>query len=173
MNVSLIVAFVFATSMNAQSSSSSKASSNDIVETAASVKDFSTLVTAVKAAGLVEVLQSEGPFTVFAPTNAAFEKLPKESLNALLKPENKETLQTVLTYHVVKGNMMAADVLNALKENKGKMKVETVSGESFTATLEDGKVKIYDGKGNVATVVKTDVKTSNGVIHILDTVLLP
>ena len=163
---SLIIAFVVASNINAQSS-------KDIVATAASLDDFSTLVTAVKAAELVEVLQSDGPFTVFAPLNSAFEKLPQEALAGLLKPENKSDLQKVLTYHVVKGNLMAKDVVAALKENGGKMKVETVSGESFTVMLSDGNVAIMDNNNNVAKVLKTDVKTSNGVIHILDTVLMP
>jgi len=166
-NLSLITIFVFATSVTAQSSS------YDIVKNAASIDDFSTLVTAVKAADLVEVLQSDGPFTVFAPTNDAFAKLPKETLSSLLKPENKATLQKVLTYHVVKGNLMAADVLKAIKDNDGKLSVKTVSGDSFTVTTKDGKVVIVDAKGNTSTIVKTDVKSSNGVIHVLDTVILP
>jgi uncharacterized surface protein with fasciclin (FAS1) repeats len=164
--LSLVVAFVCTTSTFAQKT-------GDIVETAASVKDFSTLVTAVKAAELVKVLQSDGPFTVFAPTNAAFNNLPKGTVETLLQPENKEKLQAVLTYHVVKGNLMASDVVEALQKNDGKMKVETVQGASLTVTLEDGKVKLYDNNKNVATVVKTDVKATNGVIHVIDTVVLP
>ena len=164
--LSFIVAIVVTVNMNAQSS-------KDIVETAASVEDFSTLVTAVKAAELVEVLQSDGPFTVFAPVNTAFEKLPKGALENLLKPENKENLQKVLTYHVVEGNLMAKDVLTALEKNGGKMKVETVSGESITVMLKDGGVAIMDSNNGISKVIKTDVKTSNGVIHILDTVLMP
>ena len=141
--LSLILAFIVASNVNAQSS-------KDIVETAASLDDFSTLVTAVKAAELVEVLQSEGPFTVFAPLNSAFEKLPKDALAGLLKPENKGALQGVLTYHVVKGNLMAKDVLAALEKNGGKMNVETVSGESFTVMLKDGNVAIMDSNSNVS-----------------------
>ena len=167
LNLSLITAFVLSTSVNAQSPS------NNIVENAASVDDFSTLVTAVKVAELEEVLQSKGPFTVFAPLNSAFEKLPKGTLGNLLKPENKETLQKVLTYHVVKGNLMAKDVVATLKKKGGKMKVETVSGDSFTVLLKDGSVMIKDTKGNMSKVVKTDVKSTNGVIHVIDTVLLP
>ncbi len=166
-NFSLITMFLFATLVNAQSAK------NNIVENAASIDDFSTLVTAVKAADLVDVLQSDGPFTVFAPTNDAFAKLPKETLSSLLKPENKSALQKVLTYHVVKGNLMAADVLKAVKENKGKLSVKTVSGDNFTVTTKDGNVVIVDAKGNTSTIVKTDVKSSNGVIHVLDTVILP
>ncbi len=164
--LSVVIAFVCTTTLSAQKSA-------DIVDTAASLSDFSTLVTAVKAADLVDVLKSEGPFTVFAPTNNAFGKLPKSTLQALLKPENKEKLQAVLTYHVVKGNLMASDVLTALEKNKGKMKVKTVGGSELTVALDGGKVKLYDNNGNVSTVVKPDVKTSNGVIHVIDTVVIP
>ena len=166
-SISLNAMLIFATSVNAQKSS------YDIVKNAASIDDFSTLVTAVKAAELVEVLQSKGPFTVFAPTNDAFGKLPKETLSSLLKPENKATLQKILTYHVVKGNLMASDVLSAVKKNGGEMKVKSVSGDSFTVTTQGGKVVIKDAKGNTSTIVKTDVKSSNGVIHVIDTVILP
>lgn len=164
--LSLIVAFVVALTANAQSS-------NTIVENAASIDDFSTLVTAVKTAGLAEVLSSEGPFTVFAPVNKAFEKLPEGTVETLLKPENKEKLQAILTYHVVKGNLMAADVVAALNKNNGKMSVETVSGESLTVLLKDGSVMLMDNQGNYAKVVKTDVESSNGVIHVIDTVVIP
>jgi len=163
-NLSLVIAFVFTTTLFAQ---------KDIVDTAAGVDDFSTLVTAVKTAGLVEALKGEGPFTVFAPTNDAFGKLPEGTVDALLKPENKEKLQSVLTYHVVKGNLMASDVVGALKKNKGKMKVETLGGNELTVALDGQNVKLYDNNGNVATIVKTDVKTSNGVIHVIDTVVIP
>ncbi|MBS3738124.1 fasciclin domain-containing protein [Mesohalobacter halotolerans] len=166
-STSLIAMLIFATSVNAQKSS------YDIVKNAASIDDFSTLVTAVKAAELVDVLQSKGPFTVFAPTNDAFGKLPKETLSNLLKPENKTTLQKVLTYHVVKGNLMASDVLTAVKKNGGKLKVETVSGDSFTVTTKNDSAVIMDAKGNTSTIIKTDVKSSNGVIHVIDTVILP
>lgn len=131
-----------------------------VVEIAAGNKSFTTLVAAVKAAGLAETLSGDGPFTVFAPTNEAFEKLPKGTVETLLKPENKEKLQAVLTYHVVGGKIMAADVKPG--------KVKTVNGESFTITVEDGAVKVDE-----ATVVKTDIVGSNGVIHVIDTVILP
>lgn len=165
--LTLVIAFMVASnvSLNAQS--------KDIVATAASVDDFSTLVTAVKAADLVEVLQSKGPFTVFAPVNKAFESLPKGALENLLKSENKETLQKVLTYHVVKGNIMAKDVLAAVEKNGGKLSVETVSGDKFTVMLKGEDVMIMDQKGNYSKVVKTDVKASNGVIHVIDTVIMP
>ena len=163
--LSLVIAFVCTSTLSAQKA--------DIVDTAASVEDFSTLVTAVEAAGLVDALKGDGPFTVFAPTNAAFGKLPKGTVETLLKSENKEKLQAILTYHVVKGNLMAADVVGALKENKGKMKVKTLGGSELTVALEGENVKLYDNNGNSATVVKTDVKTSNGVIHVIDTVVIP
>lgn len=163
---SLIIAFVVAANVNAQSSKT-------IVENAASIDDFSTLVTAVKAADLVDVLSSEGPFTVFAPLNSAFEKLPKGTVASLLKSENKKKLQTVLTYHVVKGNLMAKDVLAAVEKNGGKLEVKTVAGGTLTVMLKDGNVMLMDNQGNYAKVVKTDVESSNGVIHVIDTVVMP
>ena len=135
----------------------------DIVDTAAGNKDFSTLVAAVQAAGLVETLKSKGPFTVFAPTNAAFAKLPAGTVESLLKPENNATLVKILTYHVVSGKVLAADVVKL----NGKM-VKTVQGSDVTITVADGKVKVND-----SNVVATDIETSNGVIHVIDTVLLP
>ena len=133
----------------------------DIVDTAVGAGSFKTLVAAVKAAELVETLKGKGPFTVFAPTNEAFAKLPKETLESLLKPENKDKLAAILTYHVVAGKVTAADVVK-LTEAK------TVNGKSVKITVENGVVKI-DG----AKVTKTDVPCSNGVIHIIDTVILP
>jgi uncharacterized surface protein with fasciclin (FAS1) repeats len=137
-----------------------KSAKLDIVETAASNPAFSTLVAAVKAAGLVETLQGEGPFTVFAPTNAAFEKLPAGTVEDLLKPENKEKLVAILTYHVVAGNVMAADVVKLTKAT-------TVQGSDIMIDTSDG-VKV-----NNATVTQTDLKTKNGVIHVIDTVIMP
>ncbi len=147
--------------------------SKNIVENASKSNDHTTLVAAVKAAGLVETLQSEGPFTVFAPTNAAFEKLPAGTVESLLKPENKEQLQAVLTYHVIAGNFGAKDVVVAIEEGDGKATFETVQGGKLYAMMEDGKVKLKDASGNVATVTKADVNQSNGVIHVIDTVVLP
>ncbi len=132
----------------------------DIVDTAAGIDDFSTLVAAVKAAGLVETLKSEGPFTVFAPTNEAFAKLPEGTVENLLKPENKDQLVAILTYHVVAGKVLAADVTTG--------KVETVNGKKAKLVVADGKVMI-----DKATVVKADVETTNGVIHVIDSVILP
>ncbi len=135
----------------------------DIVDTAAGNKDFSTLVAAVQAAGLVETLKSKGPFTVFAPTNAAFAKLPAGTVESLLKPENKATLVKILTYHVVSGKVLAADVVKL----DGKM-VKTVQGSEVSISVAGGKVKVND-----SNVIITDIETSNGVIHVIDTVLLP
>ncbi|MEY2901401.1 MAG: hypothetical protein RLY89_507 [Bacteroidota bacterium] len=144
-----------------------------VVDIAVGSKDHSTLVAAVKAAGLVETLQSAGPFTVFAPTNAAFAKLPAGTVETLLKAENKATLAKILTYHVVAGNLDAAAVVAAIKAGNGKAVVKTVSGGSLTASLKDGKVILTDEKGGVATVVATDIKAGNGVVHVIDTVVLP
>ncbi len=135
----------------------------DIVDTAAGNKDFSTLVAAVQAAGLVETLKSKGPFTVFAPTNAAFAKLPAGTVESLLKPENKAMLVKILTYHVVSGKVLAADVVKL----DGKM-VKTVQGSDVSIAVAGGKVKVND-----SNVIATDIETSNGVIHVIDTVLLP
>jgi uncharacterized surface protein with fasciclin (FAS1) repeats len=144
-----------------------------IVGVAASNEDFSTLVAAVTAADLVETLSSEGPFTVFAPVNAAFDKLPDGTVSTLLKPESKGTLTAVLTYHVVAGKLMAADVIAAIEKNDGSFSVKTVQGGMLTATIKDGKVILTDEKGGMSTVVMTDVAASNGVIHAIDTVVMP
>ncbi|MCU0388726.1 MAG: fasciclin domain-containing protein [Chitinophagaceae bacterium] len=149
------------------------ASAQTIVDVAVGSKEHSTLVAAVKAAGLVETLQGTGPFTVFAPVNSAFAKLPEGTVATLLKPENKATLTAVLTYHVVAGNLMAADVLKAIEAGGGKATVTTVQGASLTAAVEGGKVVLTDAAGNKSTVVATDLKASNGVIHVIDTVVLP
>ena len=146
---------------------------NTVVDVAVSSKAHTTLVAAVKAAGLVETLQGKGPFTVFAPTNAAFDKLPAGTVESLLKPESKATLSKILTYHVVAGNLDAAAVIKAITDGKGKVVVKTVSGGSLTATLKDGKVILTDEKGGKATVVATDLKAGNGVVHVIDTVLMP
>jgi uncharacterized surface protein with fasciclin (FAS1) repeats len=144
-----------------------------VVDIAVGSKDHSTLVAAVKAADLVSTLQSAGPFTVFAPTNAAFAKLPAGTVENLLKAENKATLAKILTYHVVAGNLDAAAVVKAITDGKGKVVVKTVSGGSLTASLKDGKVILTDENGATATVVATDLKAGNGVIHVIDGVVLP
>ncbi|WP_340067162.1 fasciclin domain-containing protein [Ascidiimonas aurantiaca] len=145
----------------------------NIVEVAAGNEDFSTLVAAVKAAELVQTLSGEGPFTVFAPTNAAFDKLPEGTVANLLKPENKGTLTAILTYHVVAGTFKAADVVAAIKANKGSFTITTVQGGKLVASLKGENVVLKDEKGNYSTVVITDVEASNGVIHAIDTVVMP
>jgi len=146
---------------------------NDVVDIAISSKDHTTLVAAVQAADLVSTLKGAGPFTVFAPTNAAFDKLPAGTVESLLKPESKAALAGILTYHVVAGNLDAAAVVAAIKKGKGKAVVTTVNGASLTASLEGDKVILTDAKGGKSTVVATDLKGSNGVIHVIDTVVLP
>ena len=143
-----------------------------IVDIAVGSKDHTTLVAAVTAADLVAVLQGKGPFTVFAPVNAAFAKLPEGTVTTLLKVENKATLAKVLTYHVVAGNLDAATVVKAITDG-GKVVVTTVSGGKLTVSLKDGKVILTDENGGVATVLVTDLKADNGVIHVIDSVVLP
>jgi len=162
----LVAASIFSMSAIAQEKA-------DIVDIAAGSPDHTTLVAAVKAADLVETLKSAGPFTVFAPTNAAFDKLPKGTVETLLKPENKSKLAGILTYHVVAGNLDAAAVLDAIKKGMGKVVVTTVAGGKLTATLVNGKVVLTDENGGSATVTTADLKASNGVIHVIDAVLLP
>ncbi|WP_376874023.1 fasciclin domain-containing protein [Albirhodobacter sp. R86504] len=145
----------------------------NIVENAVNSADHTTLVAAVQAAGLVETLSSEGPFTVFAPTNDAFAALPEGTVETLLKPENKETLTKILTCHVV-GKKVMADALQGMIEDEGGMHpFTTVGGCEYTAKYADGMMMIEDGQGNTATVTIADVEQSNGVIHVIDTVLLP
>ncbi len=145
----------------------------DVVDIAIGSADHTTLVAAVKAADLVTTLKGSGPFTVFAPTNAAFGKLPEGTVNNLLKPENKATLSKILTYHVVSGNLDAAAVLAAIKGGNGKVVLTTVSGGKLTATLDMGKVKLTDESGSSAYVVVADLKGTNGVVHVIDGVVLP
>ncbi len=145
----------------------------NIVAVAAGNDNFTTLVAAVQAAGLVETLSSAGPFTVFAPTNDAFAKLPAGTVESLLTPESKDALTGILTYHVVSGKFEAGAVIEAINANDGKFTVETVQGGSIDLSLKDGNVMLTDAKGGMATVVIADVAASNGVIHALDTVLMP
>ncbi len=145
----------------------------DIVSNAVNSKDHTTLVAAVKAAGLVETLQGDGPFTVFAPTNSAFEKLPEGTVNTLLMPENKSKLQAVLTYHVVAGKYSSKDLMKLIKKGKGMATLTTVNGDTLTAMMDGDKIEIKDGAGHVAVVTIADVNQSNGVIHVIDTVVLP
>ena len=145
----------------------------NIVENAVNSKDHTTLVAAVKAAGLVETLQSAGPFTVFAPTNEAFNLLPAGTVDNLVKPENKATLTGILTYHVVAGKVSASDLVKMIKEGNGSAKLKTVAGGTITAMMKGNKVVLKDENGGVATVTIKDVNQSNGVIHVIDHVLLP
>ena len=144
-----------------------------IVEIAVGSKDHTTLVAALKAADLVTTLSGKGPFTVFAPTNAAFDKIPADALANLLKPENKATLAGILTYHVVAGNIDAATLIGLIKKSKGTAVVKTVNGQELKASIENGKVILTDAKGGKATVIVADLKASNGVIHVIDAVLMP
>ena len=147
--------------------------SKNIVENAVNSKDHTTLVAAVKAAGLVETLQSKGPFTVFAPTNAAFEKLPAGTVETLVMPENKETLTKILTYHVVPGRISSKDLMAWIKKNGGKYMAKTVQGEELTFWMKRMNLYVKDTKGNSAKITTADVNQSNGVIHVIDTVLMP
>jgi uncharacterized surface protein with fasciclin (FAS1) repeats len=145
----------------------------NIVGVAAGNEAFSTLVTAVKAAGLVETLSGEGPFTVFAPTNDAFAKLPEGTVEGLLKPESKDQLTAILTYHVVAGKFEAAAVIEAINSNDGKFTVDTVQGGTIDLSLNNGSVTLTDANGNTSVVIIPDVAASNGVIHAIDTVVMP
>ena len=144
-----------------------------IVQNAVNSPIHTTLVTAVKAAGLVDTLNSAGPFTVFAPTNDAFARLPAGTVDNLVKPESKDTLTKVLTYHVVPGRLSAKDIQVGIKAGHGKFQMKTVQGETLTATLSGGKIMLTDEKGGMATITTANVFQSNGVIHVIDTVLMP
>ncbi len=172
-----LIAGLFATSalaaMNPKVGGAAMFADKNIVENALNSKDHTTLVAAVKAAGLVETLMSKGPFTVFAPTNAAFAALPAGTVDALLKPDMKDTLVKVLTCHVVPVAAMSDAVTKMVNDDGGMHKIKTVGGCELTASLKDGKVIITDENGGAATVTIADVKQSNGVIHVIDKVLLP
>jgi uncharacterized surface protein with fasciclin (FAS1) repeats len=148
-------------------------SSKDIVDFAADTPDLSTLVTAVKAAKLVDTLKGIGPFTVFAPTNDAFGKLPAGTVGTLLKPENQDTLSKILTYHLVAGAITSKQLIGLIKKGHGKASLKTVEGAMLTASLRQKKVILTDEKGGTATVTKADLIVKNGVIHVIDTVLMP
>jgi uncharacterized surface protein with fasciclin (FAS1) repeats len=173
--------FAFSSQIMAQCESNNKShvkyaswtTQQNIVEIAASSEDFSTLVVALKTADLVSTLQSEGPFTVFAPVNSAFAKLPAGTVETLLKPESKSALSKILTYHVVAGQFNANDVVAAIKASNGTFVIKTVSGGKLTASLSNGSVILTDENGGSAAVLKTDVMASNGVIHVIDSVVLP
>ena len=145
----------------------------DIVDNAVNSKDHTTLVAAVKAAGLVDTLKGKGPFTVFAPTNAAFNMLPAGTVDTLLRPENKSMLQKVLNYHVVAGNMDSKKIMKAIKKGNGRAMLTTVSGDTLTATMNGNTLVLTDEKGGMSRVTIANVRQSNGVIHVIDTVLMP
>ncbi len=148
-------------------------SAQTVVDAAVSNKDFSTLVTALKAADLVGALSGEGPFTVFAPNNDAFSKIDAATLGSLLKPENVKALSNILTYHVVSGKLMASDVLNALESGNGVVELTALNGQAITAISKDGKIYLEDSQGNMSEIIATDVTGSNGVIHVISSVVMP
>ena len=160
-------------SENSNGGGASTYKTKDIVDTAMGSPDHTTLVAAVKAAGLVDTLKGKGPFTVFAPTNAAFAALPAGTVDTLLKPENKGTLTKVLTYHVVAGKLDSKAVAKAIQKGNGKATLKTVSGGTLTAMLDGSNVVLMDEKGGRSVVTAVDLKSSNGVIHVIDAVLLP
>ncbi len=148
--------------------------SSTIVAVAAGTDDLSTLVAAVTAAGLVETLNSDGPFTVFAPPNSAFEKLPEGTVASLLEPDQKDALTGILTYHVVSGEVMAADLVAAISgEEDGTFEITTVNGAILTASIVDGAPILTDAAGNTSSIIATDIDASNGVVHLIDTVVMP
>ena len=147
--------------------------SKNIIQNAVNSKDHTTLVAAVKAAGLVDTLEGKGPFTVFAPTNDAFAKLPAGTVDTLLKPENKGQLTQVLTYHVVPGRITAKDLMEMIEKGGGKATLKTVEGAELTFEMKDGAIWVWDAKGDAAKITVKNVMQSNGVIHVIDTVLLP
>lgn len=172
-SITLALAGILSLASVQQSQAQMSDATPSVVGIASSNEVFSTLVAAVKAADLVSTLEGEGPFTVFAPTNDAFGKLPDGTVETLLKPENKESLVGILTYHVVAGKFVAADVVKAIEQNNNSFVVETVQGSPLTLSLQDGAVLVIDQNGNSARVTATDVKASNGVVHVIDTVVLP
>jgi uncharacterized surface protein with fasciclin (FAS1) repeats len=163
----------FAAEMTVEVGGAPMYASKNIIENAVNSKDHTTLVAAVKAAGLVETLSGPGPFTVFAPVNAAFDALPAGTVDALMKPENKAQLTAVLTYHVIPAKLSAADIEAAIKKGGGKVSWKTVNGGELTFSEKDGKIWVWDANGNSAQVTIADVNQSNGVIHVVDKVLLP
>jgi len=165
----VVLGFAFLATVN---TFAQKATTN-IVGVAVGSADHSTLVAAVKASGLVETLSSKGPFTVFAPTNEAFSKLPKGTIESLLDPANLKTLQSILTYHVIAGKLDSKSVVEAIKANNGTVTLTTVQGEKLVASLKGTNVIITDEKGGIATVTAVDLEATNGVIHVINSVLMP
>ena len=169
----LLLTFGSASAKNPMVGGQAMYENKNIVQNAMKSADHTTLVAAIKAADLVDTLQSPGPFTVFAPTNAAFAKLPAGTVDTLLKPENKAMLVKVLTYHVVAGTMNASAIKKAIKAGHGKAMLKTVSGGTLTATMSGARLMLTDEKGSMSTVTIANVMQSNGVIHVIDTVVLP
>jgi len=162
--LTIILSVAFPKSLTAQGT---------IVDVAVDNKDFSTLVTALKAADLVGALQGDGPFTVFAPTNDAFAKLDSKTLSSLLEKENQKTLANILTYHVVSGKLAASDVVAALKKGNGSVDLTALNGQVINVMQKDGKIWLKDSNGNYSEIIATDVMGSNGVIHVINTVVMP
>ncbi len=165
--ISTAALFLFVQTVSAQNKS------KDIVDIAVSVDDFSTLVSALQAADLVNALKGDGPFTVFAPVNSGFAKIDSSALNSLLQPENKEKLAAILTYHVVAGKLAAGDVVKALESGKGMAELTTLNGAKLTAVKKKDGIYLKDANGNFSKIAKTDVMASNGVIHIIEDVVMP
>lgn len=163
LTLTLVVATVFSTTTQAQT----------VADVAVSNDNFTTLVAALKAADLVTALQGDGPFTVFAPTNDAFAKVDAATLKSLLEPKNKEALANILTYHVVSGKLTATDVVAALKAGKGKVELKALNGQTLTVIQKDDKIWLQDQNGNYSEIVATDVMGSNGVIHVINSVVMP
>jgi uncharacterized surface protein with fasciclin (FAS1) repeats len=161
------------TTFMALSFSQNSTAQGTIVDVAVGNENFSTLVAALTAGDLVKALQGDGPFTVFAPTNDAFAKIDKATLNSLLEPKNQKALANILTYHVVAGKLTAADVVAALKKGKGKVELKALNGETLTVMQKDGKIWLKDQAGNYSEITATDVMASNGVIHVVDSVVMP
>jgi uncharacterized surface protein with fasciclin (FAS1) repeats len=164
LSVTMILCVAFASSLSAQKT---------IVDVAVGNKDFTTLVTALKAADLVSALQGEGPFTVFAPTNDAFAKIDAKTLSSLLEAGNKEALANILTYHVVSGKLAASEVVAALKKGDGMVELKALNGQVITVTQKDDKIWLKDSNGDFSEIIATDVMGSNGVIHVIGTVVMP
>lgn len=164
LSVTMILCVAFASNLSAQKT---------IVDVAVGNKDFTTLVTALKAADLVSALQGEGPFTVFAPTNDAFAKIDAKTLSSLLEAGNKEALANILTYHVVSGKLAASDVVAALKKGDGMVELKALNGQVITITQKDDKIWLKDSNGDFSEIIATDVMGSNGVIHVIGTVVMP
>jgi len=163
-NITLFIIISLSTSSYAQS---------DIVDIIVTSSDHTTLVTAIKAAGLVSTLKEDGPYTIFAPTNEAFDKLPPKQLANLLNPENKATLASILSYHVIAGSLTETEIINKINVENGSFIVQTVNGQQLVATLKDNKIAITDTTGHTSYITKTDINGKNGIIHVVDTVLTP